>query len=133
LLDASTVLQTAALDPYEFVRDAYLQRRRSLIYDGSPPPDRDLYEPDPAKPAPKSTQSPFPVYDNETGPSTVLATFAPRARPALGVPVASITPSKKTPPRLLPGAVLPELAGWNSGEPLTPAQLSAVQNAFARQ
>ena len=42
LLDASTVLQTAALDPYEFVRDAYLQRRRNLIYDGAPPPDRGI-------------------------------------------------------------------------------------------
>ena len=33
---------TAALDPYEFVRDAYLQRRRNLIYDGRPPLDKDL-------------------------------------------------------------------------------------------
>ncbi|MBU6467920.1 MAG: VacJ family lipoprotein [Betaproteobacteria bacterium] len=37
LLAASNVLQTAALDPYTFVRDAYLQRRRNLIYDGHPP------------------------------------------------------------------------------------------------
>jgi phospholipid-binding lipoprotein MlaA len=44
LLDASNVLQTAALDPYEFVRDAYLQRRRNLIYDGSPPPDREFLD-----------------------------------------------------------------------------------------
>ncbi len=29
LFDASTLLQTAALDPYEFVREAYLQSRRS--------------------------------------------------------------------------------------------------------
>lgn len=27
----------AALDPYLFVRDAYLQQRKHLIYDGSPP------------------------------------------------------------------------------------------------
>jgi phospholipid-binding lipoprotein MlaA len=50
LLDASTVLQTAALDPYEFVRDAYLQRRRSLIYDGAPPPDKEFLDPPPASP-----------------------------------------------------------------------------------
>ena len=37
LLDASRLLEQAALDPYLFVRDAYLQRRRSLIYDGRPP------------------------------------------------------------------------------------------------
>ena len=37
LLGASRVLEAAALDPYEFVRDAYLQRRRNLVYDGNPP------------------------------------------------------------------------------------------------
>lgn len=38
LLDAGNLLEAAALDPYEFLRDAYLQRRRNLIYDGNPPP-----------------------------------------------------------------------------------------------
>lgn len=37
LLSASKLLSVAALDEYEFVRDAYLQRRRNLIYDGNPP------------------------------------------------------------------------------------------------
>jgi phospholipid-binding lipoprotein MlaA len=37
LLDASRILEEAALDKYTFQRDAYLQRRRSLIYDGRPP------------------------------------------------------------------------------------------------
>ncbi len=37
LLDASSVLETAALDKYSFVRDAWLQRRRNLVYDGNPP------------------------------------------------------------------------------------------------
>ncbi|HSN40684.1 MAG TPA: VacJ family lipoprotein [Burkholderiales bacterium] len=41
LLDTSTLMETAALDPYEFLRDAYLQRRRNLIYDGNPPPEPD--------------------------------------------------------------------------------------------
>jgi phospholipid-binding lipoprotein MlaA len=40
-LDASSLLEQAALDRYIFQRDAYLQRRRSLIYDGSPPRERD--------------------------------------------------------------------------------------------
>jgi phospholipid-binding lipoprotein MlaA len=58
LLEASRILETAALDPYEFVRDAYLQRRRNLVYDGNPPPDDDDAEtpaepkPDASKPAP---------------------------------------------------------------------------------
>lgn len=40
LLGASNVLETAALDKYEFVRDAYLQRRRNLIHDGNPPREK---------------------------------------------------------------------------------------------
>lgn len=41
LLDASRLLEDAALDKYSFVRDSYLQRRRSLIHDGNPPPLKD--------------------------------------------------------------------------------------------
>jgi phospholipid-binding lipoprotein MlaA len=37
LLDASRLFDEASLDRYVFLRDAYLQRRRSLIYDGNPP------------------------------------------------------------------------------------------------
>jgi phospholipid-binding lipoprotein MlaA len=37
LLTASRILDQAALDPYAFIRDAYLQRRESLVYDGNPP------------------------------------------------------------------------------------------------
>ena len=44
LLDASSVLETAALDKYAFVRDAWMQRRRNLVYDGNPP--REKEEPD---------------------------------------------------------------------------------------
>jgi len=39
LLKASTMLQEAALDEYTFIREAFLQRRRSVIYDGNPPED----------------------------------------------------------------------------------------------
>ena len=39
LLAASRVLEQAALDPYEFTRDAFLQKRRYDIYDGQPPDD----------------------------------------------------------------------------------------------
>ncbi len=37
LLKAGTMLEEAALDPYSFRRDAFLQRRRSVIFDGNPP------------------------------------------------------------------------------------------------
>ena len=42
LLGASRVLDQAALDPYAFVRDAYLQQRQSAVYDGNPP--EELFE-----------------------------------------------------------------------------------------
>jgi phospholipid-binding lipoprotein MlaA len=41
LLDASRILEEAALDRYVFQRDAYLQRRRSLIYDGQAPREKE--------------------------------------------------------------------------------------------
>ncbi|WIM06967.1 MAG: VacJ family lipoprotein [Candidatus Nitricoxidivorans perseverans] len=37
LLPADKVIEEAALDKYSYVRDGYLQRRRSLIHDGNPP------------------------------------------------------------------------------------------------
>lgn len=50
LLDASRILEQAALDKYAFQREAYLQRRRSLVYDGNPPRERPRYD-DPEEPA----------------------------------------------------------------------------------
>lgn len=37
LLDASNLLEDAALDRYEFIRDGYMQRRQSQVYDGNVP------------------------------------------------------------------------------------------------
>lgn len=37
LLDATRLRDEAAIDPYTFTREAYLQRRAFLIYDGHPP------------------------------------------------------------------------------------------------
>jgi phospholipid-binding lipoprotein MlaA len=61
LLDTEKVLEEAgAVDSYSFLRDAYLQRREVLIYDGNPPKkegdDEDFVFDDevaPEKPAPK--------------------------------------------------------------------------------
>ena len=39
LLRASRIVDQAALDKYSFVRDAYLQHRKNLVYDGNPPED----------------------------------------------------------------------------------------------
>lgn len=40
LLDKEKVLDEAMIDRYFFIRDAYLQRRKSLIYDGNPPREK---------------------------------------------------------------------------------------------
>lgn len=37
LLDQEQVLDEAMIDPYEFIRDAYLLHRQSEVYDGDPP------------------------------------------------------------------------------------------------
>lgn len=50
LLASQALLGQVALDRYTFVRDAYLARRQSLVYDGNPPPEPD----DEAAPAPAS-------------------------------------------------------------------------------
>ena len=44
LLKASRIVEQAALDKYSFIRDAYLQHRKNLIYDGNPP-EEDLLLP----------------------------------------------------------------------------------------
>jgi phospholipid-binding lipoprotein MlaA len=48
LLGASRVIDDIALDKYTFLRDAFLQRRRSLVFDGDAPEPPD--EPMPAEP-----------------------------------------------------------------------------------
>jgi phospholipid-binding lipoprotein MlaA len=62
LLRASRILDTAALDPYIFRRDAYLQRRNSLVYDGDPP-QTELDEFDPF------AEEPFDPLADEPPPS----------------------------------------------------------------
>jgi phospholipid-binding lipoprotein MlaA len=53
LLGASRLIDDIALDKYTFLRDAYLQRRRSLVLDGE---EKDE-DPDPAPPPPAAAAS----------------------------------------------------------------------------
>lgn len=48
LLGASRVIDDIALDKYSFLRDAYLQRRRSLVFDGDAPDEPAGVAPTPA-------------------------------------------------------------------------------------
>jgi len=66
LLGASRVLDDIALDKYSFVRDAYLARRRSLVYDGNPPePKTD----DEDKEAPAAPAAPASAASAASGPA----------------------------------------------------------------
>jgi phospholipid-binding lipoprotein MlaA len=71
LLQASRLIEGAALDKYQFVRDGYLQRRRNLVYDGNPPrekePDEPDDAPDKASPPPKPAE---PAGNSETEPES---------------------------------------------------------------
>ena len=49
LLGAGKLMDDVALDRYSFLRDAYLARRRSQVYDGNPPDEPE--EPEPAEAA----------------------------------------------------------------------------------
>ncbi|BBL73021.1 MlaA family lipoprotein [Methylomagnum ishizawai] len=42
LLSATKIMDEASVDRYEFMRNAYFQQRKYLIYDGNPPMDEDL-------------------------------------------------------------------------------------------
>ena len=54
LLKAGNMLEEAALDRYSFMRDAYFQRRRSVIFDGNPPEE----EPEPGVSGPADLAEP---------------------------------------------------------------------------
>jgi phospholipid-binding lipoprotein MlaA len=53
-LSAEAVVDTAALDKYRFIRNAYLKNRLYQVYDGKPPPEQDE---DSAPPPPVPTMT----------------------------------------------------------------------------
>ena len=71
LLGATRVIDDIALDRYTFVRDAYLQRRRSLVFDGDAP---DL-------PSPPDDSASQPA----AGAANLAQPAAPASAPASGV------------------------------------------------
>lgn len=44
IIGVDDMLDTASLDPYIYMRDAYLQRRQYLVHDGNPPQSEGKYE-----------------------------------------------------------------------------------------
>ena len=96
LLGASNVLETAALDRYQFLRDAYLQRRRNQVYDGHPPKqkdDDDADEPD------RSTTPKFKDDKPAAAPAQPTAGDAARPVPAAPSSATDAEPEDKPSPR----------------------------------
>ena len=71
LLGATRVIDDIALDRYTFVRDAYLQRRRSLVFDGDGPET-------PAAPGAAATDAAGAAAGNVAPPASATPASAPR-------------------------------------------------------
>lgn len=84
LLDATDLVDNASIDPYAFMRDAYMQRRASLIQDGLVPKDllQDDFEPAEDEPA-KATALPA----RESVESGVAEQTPSTTHPSVQVPV----------------------------------------------
>ena len=88
LLGASQMLDELAFDRYTFLRDAYITRRRSQVYDGNPPDlpdyDDDSKSASAAVPAtPPSQPAPTP---SQPAPGGVTPAPLPASAPTLPVP-----------------------------------------------
>ncbi|KXU88095.1 ABC transporter [Paraburkholderia monticola] len=107
LLGASNLLETAALDKYSFVRNAYLQRRQYLLSDNRRrPQELPSYD----------EEAPLPKYDEgETGaaPGAAGAAAGTQGAPATTAPASG--PVAATPPQ---SASAPEAASGTGTPPL---------------
>jgi phospholipid-binding lipoprotein MlaA len=91
LLSSERLLNELALDKYTFVRDTYLQRRRSVVYDGDPPEDSE-----PSKPLDKDP--PDAAKEKDKDQSAPIAPETP-AKP-------EVAPKSEAVPPLIPDATI---------------------------
>jgi phospholipid-binding lipoprotein MlaA len=118
LLDATDLLEEAALDRYAFLRNAYFQRRRSLIYDGNPPP---LPADKQSSAAPRGDPIPTVPLVDAAPPESVPAVPLVDAPPPESVPAVPLVDA--APPGAAPAGP--------SVEPRLPANYPAVLAADA--
>ena len=120
LLGASQMLDELAFDRYTFMRDAYITRRRSLVYDGNPPdlPDEDADDDSKSTPAPagnggqSGTKPVLPAAPAASGAQSSSATPDADVRVASTVAATPSTPPSQpgpvpVPPQPVPGGVTP--------------------------
>lgn len=116
LLDVSRLAEEAALDHYAYVRDAFRQRRRSLIYDGEAPPERDS---DKTSESGKSNSAAARAA-TELAPAQLLTQWGER--------VITATEEELTPAMGFAGAAGPPDAARSAAvyEPMMPADYEAL-------
>ena len=73
LLSATNLLEQVAFDKYSFVRDSYLARRRSQVFDGNPPEEPEEDEPLPPLQPSQTPQPQIPSAQAPQSPSTPQA------------------------------------------------------------
>ncbi|MBH1986689.1 MAG: VacJ family lipoprotein [Burkholderiales bacterium] len=82
LLGASNLVDDVALDKYAFTRDAYLQRRQNLIYEGDPPEEDAPLDDEPPAAGTEASQAAQPaggaVPSAPVTPAVADAVAAPR-------------------------------------------------------
>lgn len=85
LLDASNLIEEAALDRYEFVRDAYLQRRQSKINNGETPrkPDTEVDPQDKNKHSSSLDNRSLPLGNNDRNAVDSVANMEPATHEAV--------------------------------------------------
>ncbi|MBI4291388.1 MAG: VacJ family lipoprotein [Betaproteobacteria bacterium] len=93
-LDATQLLEEAAIDKYTFTRESYLQRRRSQVYDGRPPRDESDAEPSDQGPREKRPEPDAPIKQSEAEDfSPALAETGPVPSPSGAPALAGSTAS----------------------------------------
>ncbi|SIT44794.1 Surface lipoprotein [Paraburkholderia piptadeniae] len=107
LLGASDVLEGAALDKYSFVRNAYLQRRRYLLSDGSAATGLPDY----------GNEAPPPKYEDVEGGA---AAAAPAAGAAPGAGAAAKPAAPASAPQAASGATAGGAEPASGAQPTTP-------------
>lgn len=130
LLDTSKILETAALDPYEFLRDAYLQRRRNLVHDGAPPREKD--ERTELNLKPRADGNPFP---RSAGSDTPVGTpFVNAARAEDWTPARAAAQEAAAAPAML-ATLAPEIitAPAVQSEPATATPAAAAAPAVTAE
>jgi phospholipid-binding lipoprotein MlaA len=82
LLGATRVIDDISLDKYTFVRDAYLQRRRSLVFDGDVPET-------PSAPEEAASAAAGAAAGNLAPPAAATPASAPPAPPPASAPASA--------------------------------------------